>query len=264
MKDAAVVDLTFEKYIELKDTLLKEFGNSGFLLYSENRAFLCFDSEPDIRFYILGKKVFIRKDFELQNTQLLIIGESKKEFGTFENYLLDDFKNNKFKISIFSFLFFIMLTPLFSNINILMHFNEIMINIMSMFMSMLFVFIGFFYGDKERTVEAYKKGICDREFSTDRYVLILSFLTILLFIVSSLFGNLSSSNIPKIIMNLPNINKLINVQVKFIICDVLSYIAVVLLVICFDSLINYYLKTMRNKYLINAVDDMIKERNNKD
>lgn len=252
--------LKYEEYLQIKEQLLKEFGESGFVLYTENRAFLCFDTLPDMRFYITKDSVFSKSDFQLDTTKFQIIGRSKKEFGGTIDFFLEDIKNNRWKILCGSFVFILFFNPIWFNLELLLHINEILIDIVSIFLGMLFVFIGFFYGDKERTIEVYKKGRCDKEFFTDKYVIILSFIAILLLIFSVLVGNSYSVDLPQSFMEYPIMRTIINYKVKYIICFLATYCSLIVLIICFDSLINYYLKTMRNKYLIDAVDNLMEER----
>lgn len=260
MRKAKVIRLTFDDYLREQSKLIDKYGDAGFLLYTENRAFLCFDTMTEIRFYIIGKSIFESKDFKLDHTHIDVIGESEKEFESSKTMFVNDLKYNNGKIILFSVLFFLFFNPIWGNIEVLGHFNDIMITVMSIFLSMLFVFIGFFYGDRERVVDVYKKGSCDREFATDKYVLILSFVALILFIFSLLAGELKSDNLPDVILQLPYIREVINADTKFIFCGVISYSAMIVTIICFDSLINYYLKTIRNRYMIDAVNEMVESR----
>lgn len=57
-----------------------------------------------------------------------------------------------------------------------------------------------------------------------------------------------------------NISALLSRNNQFIICVIFSWLAGEILVICFKTLMEYYFLDMRNKYFIDAVDDLVKER----
>lgn len=241
---------------EIKD-ILATCGDSGFVMYTEKRAFISFDKTPDLTVYIIGEKVFEKSDFKELGSKFEFIGKSSVEVeGLFRN----DLRYNWIKIMVMSVFFILIFNPLTLNKDALMGLIDKLIDILSIFSGMVFVFIGFFYGDKERTIEVYKKGRCDEEFLTDRYILMLSFSSIIMLIAANLLGNVSFYKLANKLL-CDNVCRIIyQYNIKWHGCVLLVYLSIVNIIICFDSLINYYLKTMRNKYFIDAVKEKIKER----
>lgn len=254
--------ISFDEFPQFIENNKNICANEGLIIYSECRAFINFDSIPELIIYVTKKTPFVKDDFDFIKGHFEIIGKSPKEFeGTLEQFV-KDLKYNWFKILIIGVLFFVIFNPWTFEKEVLIEMAQILLTVVSIFVSMVFVFIGFFYGDKNRTIDVYKKGLCDKEFFTDRYILNLSFIAIVFLILSVLFEKSSFSAFFNLFLTEETLNIIIRIGVKHWVCLILVMISVVFLVICFDSLINYYLKTMRNKYLIDAVEEKISERQN--
>ena len=232
-------------------------GDHGVVVYTGKRAFVYFDETPESMLYVIGNKDFDTDDFSILGKNFDIIGKkANKSFYLFGQ----DIKNNIWKILIVSVLYFFIFNTYTFDKSVFLDLTDKLIEIISIFIGMVFVFIGFFYGDKERTIEVYKKGRCDEEFSIDRYILILAFSAISFLVFSSLFLKVSFIEIANMLLPQKLCTIILQYNVKYYFCVFLVYMSVINVLICFDALINYYLKTMRNKYLIDAVKEIIKER----
>lgn len=258
-KDIIKFNLNFTDFNNNLELFNNYFGNNGFVMFTGNEAVVCFDKYTNIRFYLMNKKNYIKKDFINDEIKLRIIGIGSKDIKSPLLMLIEDIKINFFKILIFTLIYAIIINPFIINFDQLNLLNDKLIDITSIFIGMVFVFIGFFYGDKERTISVYKKGIGDKEYKTDKYVIELSLCTIVLTLISILVGNLNRDKLPIFLFEIQLIDNVLSIRLQYLICLILTWLAICFIIICFDSLTNYYLKTMRNKYFIDAVDEIAKE-----
>ena len=243
--------------------IIEILGKKGFILFSRNTAVICFDKFPNIRLKIKRDKSYIKDDLNFSELDMEVIGQGVNELKSWFKMFYSDFNCNKLKIFLITILYLIFINPSSFNLSSVMLINDKLIDITGLFVGMVFVFIGFFYGDKERTIDVYKKGIGDKEFKIDKYIIELAIGVIVLMMVSSLIGNMQRTDLPHWIYNIELSSYFINGKMKFMLCFLVTWISIVILIICFDSLVNYYLRSMRNKYLIDAVNELSNERNKK-
>lgn len=114
------------------------------------------------------------------------------------------------------------------------------------------------YAGKCIKISLYKKGRCDTEYETDKYVILLSLLALLLQVISYLISEIEYNEFSNDILN--NICVLFSFMNEYDVCMVLVFISIVLLLICFESLVNYYLRTCRNEFFVDAINDIVEER----
>lgn len=255
-----MIDIAYNEFLQNQSSILKVLGNNGFLMFTENRAILCLSRAINLRICIKNKRNYVRKDFEtLEHTGIEIIGTGKKELpGVIKQYF-DDIKDNNLKIIVVSFIFFSIFN--FEKINItgIISLSDNLLNVMSMFLSMVFVFIGFIYSDRDKAVDTYVRGGGDKYYSVDKYIMNLSTVILLMLILSSAIGNLTPEVIPQYFIELQMkneyIDKLISCRMQYYICLFLTWICLISMIICFSSLVEYYLNDMRNKFFIDAVDE---------
>lgn len=245
-------------YVVLKETL----GSAGFIMFTDNRAVLCVDNYPNVRLVIKNDEQYEKKSFAFVDRKINIIGKGKKETGGSVKFFCGDVKRNFVILLLITIGYWLILNPYVSNMKILTSVNDNLLTVVSIFIGMLFVFVGFFYGDKERSIEAYKKGKCDEQYRIDRYTINLSLLTIVLLLISTTVGSLES--IDKIRNMLPEgLVVILTRKNQYLLCTVISWIAVCLLILCFKNLIDFYLLDMRNKYFMQTVDELVDERKSK-
>lgn len=242
------------------DEVKKRLGYSGVAMYTEHNIVLSFDKNPNIRFNLKADKCIVRQDVLGLSLELKILGRSEKEIGSLINIFVKDIADNLIKIIVLTIIFGFLVCPWSLNFNQILTINEKMIDITSVFLGMLFVFIGFFYGDKENAIKAYQENQGDKQFQIDRYVIKLAILTIVLNIVSLLLGNLQETDVPKILVNNLNNNLLGLTIIQYVLCLVLTWLSIVFSIICFDSLINYYLRDIRYRHFKDAFNDLVDKR----
>lgn len=77
-------------------------------------------------------------------------------------------------------------------------------------------------------------------------------------------SNINSTDIPERILNLQHFSTYFNGTTKYWLCFGMTVVAIVILIIEFDALINCYLKDVRNKYFIDAFEESVNERKNRE
>lgn len=257
--------LSYSEFIQNQLSILKMLGGHGFLMFTEKRAILCLCKAPGLRICIKNSKNFIRKDFEdLVFPEIEIIGTGKKELpGIIKQYLYD-IKDNILKIIVISIIFFSIFNWEKINIHGIVLLSDNLLNVMSIFMSMVFVFIGFIYSDREKAIDTYMRGNGDRYFNIDKYIMSLSIFILLLLILTSTVGNITKDTLPEHLIMLqmvnPYIDKVVSYKTQYYICLFITWFSLISMTICFSSLIDYYLNDMRNKFFIDAVDEKSKEK----
>ena len=255
-----LVSITYDEFTTNIEDIIKILGNKGIVMFAESNSVIYFDAVPQLRLGIKNKRYFVRKDFEKLGPKFEIIGQGPDEVSSSFIMFLEDLKSNFLKIIVILILFLLVINPFSYDLDIIRLLTEKLIDVIGIFIGMVFVFIGFFYGDKDRTIDVYKKGLCYKEFSTDRYIINLAIVELALLCFTLLFSHLSSAHIPKYILDFCCLRNIINARTKYWICCCMISVAITILVIEFDALINYYLKNMRNKYFIDAVEEKIRER----
>lgn len=264
LRQPGVLKIEYSQFKKLYDQVEDMLGEECLVMVSEKMAVICFDKYSDIKIHVYNDKYFTKENFSFIK-KAAIIGGRAGERISFLRLLVDDIKRLFIPI-IFAYIvlsFFYMSSE--SGIQKLSEFNELLINVCSIFIATVFVFIGLFYGDKERTVILYRKGRCDIEYYTDRYVISLSFISLCMLIVSFCICNIGEISFGNECLN--NILSKFKSISEYDAALAMTYIAVGLIIICFDSLISYYLKTCRNEFFVEAfnseMEDRKKNRNSK-
>lgn len=255
------IQISYSDYKDNLGSIILILGNTGVVMFSQNVAAISFDGNLDIRFVVKNEKnKYSVNDFKLNGTKMQIIGRSNKDIPRFTKMLVDDLVNNRFKV-IFVTIIYILLFILFgNNPESLIKLNDSVLNIISIFIASFFVFIGFFYSDKGKTIESFKKGIFDKHHTIDKYILKLSLLSILLSIVStSILNFICKNNLVKMTI-IKYISHDTYYKWRYFTAFICTYFCIIFLIICLDSITNYYLDRVRNNYFIDAFDELIKER----
>ena len=240
----------------------KEYGKTmerGIIMFTEHTALIYYPENPNIRYKVeKPDECFQKSDFNFLGNGFQVIGQGPNDIKSNFQLFVDDIIGNKWKLFIFIVIYFLLANPYVIELKTLPSLNEMMIGVAGVYIGMLFVFIGFFYSDKERTIDVYKKGIGYKEYITDKYIIDLSIISLALFSVSFLICNIDISKLPGKIMQKPVMQLIQNNNIIYWSAFLLTLSAICLLVVEFDTLINYYLKDLRNKYFIDAFEDHIK------
>ena len=234
-------------------------GEDCLVMISENIAIVCFDKCNFIKIYVWNKKFLGAEDFYFMRKADVIGGKSKQ--SSFFKLLFDDIKRLMLPICVACLIISFFYLSSESDLYKLSNFNELLITVCSIFIATVFVFIGMFYGDKERSVLLYRKGKCDVEYCTDKYIISMSFFALIMLMISFCICNMGEISFKNRILNY--ILCKFNFVSEYAAALFITCMAVVALVICFDSLINYYLRTCRNEFFVEAVNAEVKNRKKK-
>lgn len=258
-----MMSIEYSVFISNQHLILEMLGGHGFLMFTENRAILCLSKAPDLRICIKKDRNYVRRDFDgLIFKKLEIIGHGKEELpGPIRQYFYD-IKDNFVKIIIVTFLFLLVFDLRRINTNGIVLLTDNLLNVMSMFLSMVFVFIGFIYSDRSKAIDTYIRGYGDKYYSIDKYIMNLSIIILSLLILTSAIGNLTPDVVPLYLVQLQKnnsfIDKLISYKSQYYVCALITWFSINSMIICFSSLIDYYLNDMRNKFFADAVDEKSK------
>lgn len=256
--------IDYDEFLQYQKKIIELLGDTGFIMYTDKRAVLCLKKAPNLHIYLMYKGYFTRKDFsELCFRNLTIIGEGKKELpGSIKQYIID-LKDNIFKILFVTILFFSIFNLEKINIDGIISLSGNLINAISIFTGIVFVFIGFIYSDKEKAIDIFLKGCGDKYYRIDKYVMSLSIISLFVLILVSAFGGITREMLPQIILNLQDKNhlldKLISYQMQYYLCLALTWFSLCSMIICFSALTDYYLSDLRNSFFIDAVKKKSKE-----
>ncbi len=258
LKNHCLIHDDFESVSENISQILQELGNKGVIMFTENTALIYF-RDSNIRMQLKNKQYFKVSDFKVFDEGFLIIGKDPDLVKPWLVRFLEDVKTNLFKILGIIFIFFLLANPIAQDIDIIKTLNDKLVDIIGFLIGMVFVFIGFLYADKDRSVEVYKHGLSYKEYKTDCYVINLAIIALITVCISVLISNTTSSDIPEGIFHITFIARFVNSEVRYWLSFALTGLALSMIVIEFDSLTNYYLKSSRNKYFIDAFEEIINE-----
>ena len=260
-KDSIAIECNFIEFRKEYEQITKILGNEGVIMLSENIAIGCYDKYSQIKIYIKNNKKLNVEDFEFVGTKVKLIGERREDSESFFNLLIADILRLFPIIVVTSVIYFFLFLSNGADLKVLNSFDELLITVFSIFIATIFVFIGMFYGDKERCISIYRKGLCDKEYNTDKYVIKLSFISLFLLICSFVITGIESISFSNEIIE--RIVSKVGVIDEYNVSLVLTFIPIIFAIICFDALINYYLRTCRNEFFIDAVKKEIEERKRK-
>lgn len=253
-----VIKADYEVFKKNEVFIHKILGRSAKGFFIEKSAYIIFEERPNV-LVIIKKEYFNREDFYFKDIEIEISGKSEKKINNFFQILKDDIKHYKLGLSIVILIYIIVFCTSNTIIGI-ENLNNIFIDIISIFIGMLFVFATMFYG-KDELDEEIKNGRAQELFLTDKYIFILAMISLLFTIISNGIINYEIPNIGKIL----SVNEFIKQNyyyiywiIKYGIPELLTLISIVLNYICYRSIIDYYLAKIKSQ----AINRQIKEIKN--
>lgn len=249
------INTDYETFKKNEIFILKNFGSKakGFLI--EESAYIIFENKPEILF-VIKKKNYNREDFEFKELNIDVTGKSNRKSENYISLLKSDLLNYKIGIPILMILYvFIFCTS--SEMTSIENLNNTIISIVSIFIGMLFVFATLFY-EKEEITQAIKNGKAQNMFFTDKYIFVLSMISLILVIISN--GIIKYVATAEIILNFKQYIK-DNIYymywlIKYGMVFILTGISVILNYICFRSIIDYYLNKIKSQAINTQIKNM--------
>lgn len=258
IEHVTVIKADYEVFKKNEVFIHRILGRSAKGFFIEKSAYIIFEERPNV-LVIIKKEYFNREDFYFKDIEIEISGKSEKKINNFFQILKDDIKHYKLGLLIVILIYIIVFCTSNTIIGI-ENLNNIFIDIISIFIGMLFVFATMFYG-KDELDEEIKNGRAQELFLTDKYIFILAMLSLLFTIISNGIINYEIPNIGKIL----SVNEFIKQNyyyiywiIKYGIPELLTLISIVLNYICYRSIIDYYLAKIKSQ----AINRQIKEIKN--
>lgn len=257
IKNATTIRTDYQTFKENEVFIQKTLGNNAKGFFVEKSAYIIFEENPDI-LIIINKTSFNREDFYLKNINIEIEGKSNRRINNFYTMLKNDLISYKLQLMIIIFIYIIIFCTNKSMIG-LESLNETFIDIISIFIGMLFVFATMFY-KKDELDEAIKNGKAQEIFLTDKYIFILAMISLVLVIISNgiLKYEISNNTIIEFKDFIKQNYYYIYWIMKYLISEVLTGVSIIFNYICFRSIIDYYLAKIKSK-AINQHIKYIKE-----
>lgn len=256
--------LDYNVFIKNQKIMKRNLGEAGFIMFTENRAILCMRQAPNLHIVISKDEAFGSQDFnQLLFENVEVIGSDvNKTFKVWKQYA-EDIRDNFRWIIIITICFFSIYHFDAIRTEAIVALSENLLNVMGIFISMVFVFIGFIYSDSDKVVEINLKGAGDKYYMINKYIMDLSIIIILFLIFTISFGNLSKDDLPNWVMRCQMqweyMDKFISYKTQYVICQFITWFSVCSMVICFKSLMDYYFRDLKYAFFIAAVNKKLKE-----
>lgn len=249
------INTDYETFKKNEIFILKNFGSKAKGFFIEESAYIIFENKPEILF-VIKKKNYNREDFEFKELNIDVTGKSNRKSENYISLLKSDLLNYKIGIPILMILYvFIFCTS--SEMTSIENLNNTIISIVSIFIGMLFVFATLFY-EKEEITQAIKNGKGQDMFFTDKYIFVLSMISLILVIISN--GIIKYVATAEIIINFKQYIKdniyCIYWLIKYGMVFILTGISVILNYICFRSIIDYYLNKIKSQAINTQIKNM--------
>ncbi len=250
------LSLDYTDFIDNQSTVEELLGENGFVMFTEKRAILCMEKAPNLRIVLRKNKCFTVNDFHdlhIQNVE--IVGSTRRK-GWLQ--YLEDLKDNIVWILIITAVYFSIYHFNMVNSEGIVSLCENLLNVMGIFTSIVFVFVGFIYSDSDRVIESYLKGIGDQYYEVNRYIMNLAITVILCLIFVIAFGKIEKADLPNWLVHIKSScsfgDKLISTKAKYTICQLLTWFSVCSMIICFKSLMDYYMRDLKYTFFIAAIN----------
>lgn len=255
IKNATTIRTDYQTFKENVVFIQKVLGDSAKGFFIEKSAYIIFNEKPNI-LIIINKDSFNKEDFYLSNINIEMEGKSNRRINNFYTMLKNDLISYKLQLIFFIFVYIIIFCTSKSMMG-LESLNETFIDIISIFIGMLFVFATMFY-KRDELDEAIKNGKAQEIFLTDKYVFILAMISLVLVIISNGILKYEISN--STIVELKNFIKqncyYIYWIIKYGVSEVLTGISIIFNYICFRSIIDYYLTKIKSKAINRHIKDI--------
>lgn len=241
----------------------KNFGNNAKGFFIEKSAYIIFEEKPNI-LIIINKDSFNKENFYFKNINMEIEGKSNRKINNVYTMLKNDLVSYKSQLVILILLYITIFCTNKSMIG-LENLNETFIDIISIFIGMLFVFATIFY-EKDELEEAIKNSKTQEIFLTDKYIFVLAMVSMELVIISNgiLKYKISNNTIIEFKEFVKQNYYYLYWIIKYGISEILTGISIIFNYICFKSIIDYYLAKLKsraiNKHIRDIKENIIKNK----
>ncbi len=243
-------------------------GNDAKCVFTEKSAYIVFKKYTNLLVIIHKDDGFNKEELFFENLNMSLTGTNKRKLPNFFSRLYQDIIDNKTIISFFLILLIVIFKVINYNNESLKNLNDALINVISIFIGTLFVFITLFYEDEKKISIMLEKENFDTNSENDKYIFNISLISLVCVLISNSLMNIQNDNI--ILCNIKEYIKANFTTLYSLIKDNISFVftamSIVLLVICFTSITGYYLKKIKssaiNKKILSFKEDYDKENLN--
>ena len=255
IKNATSIRTDYKTFKENEIFIQEKLGSNARGFFIEKSAYIIFQENPNI-LLIINKDSFNREDFYLKNINIEIEGKSNRRINNFYTILKNDLSSYKFQLMLLIFIYIIVFCTS-KSITGLENLNETFIDIISIFIGMLFVFATMFY-KKDELDEAIKNGKAQEIFITDKYIFILAMISLVLVIISNgiIKYEVSNNSIIEFKDFIKQNYYYIYWIIKYGIPQLLTGISIIFNYICFRSIVDYYLTKIKSKAINRHIKDI--------
>ncbi len=255
IKNATTIRTDYKTFKENEIFIQKKLGSNAKGFFIEKSAYIIFKEKPNI-LVIINKDSFNKEDFYLKDINIEIEGKSNRRINNFYTILKNDLSSYKFQLILLIFIYIIVFCTS-KSITGLETLNGTFVDIISIFIGMLFVFATMFY-KRDELDEAIKNGKAQEIFITDKYIFILAMVSLVLVIISNGILKYEISN--NSIIEFKNFIKqnyyYIYLFLKYGISQILTGISIIFNYICFKSIVDYYLNKIKSKAINQHIKDI--------
>lgn len=255
IKNATTIRTDYKTFKENEIFIQKSLGSNAKGFFIEKSAYIIFEEVPNI-LVIINKDSFNREDFYLKNINIEIEGKSNRRINNFYTMLKNDLSSYKIQLLLLIFIYIIVFCTS-KSITGLENLNETFVDIISIFIGMLFVFSTMFY-KRDELDEAIKNGKAQEIFITDKYIFILAMVSLVLVIISNgiLKYEISNNSIIELKDFIKQNYYYIYWIIKYGVSQLLTGISIIFNYICFRSIVDYYLTKIKSKAINRHIKDI--------
>ena len=247
-----VIELTLDEFKDIYDKIINRRilnDHTVFAVFIEDRVFIAFPEKPDVRFVIKREKGFFSKDDLNFVHNLEPMGTYKGELK-FSAFLKKEFKLNWLKIISLFFPTFLLFS-ISGAVSMLQRVNEMILASATIFIS---IFLLFVISQRELKNESklMRDGIPYEFMQNDKYVATMAIIAIFLSIITMAFSYFDLSYL----INL----KSFTIDLMFFFLSFLTSFTLVILAICYISIVQYYFERVKFLRLLPASQEILEDR----
>jgi hypothetical protein len=246
-------ELTLDEFREVYHKIINRKilnDHTVFAVFIENRILIAFPEKPDVRFVIKREKGFFSED-NLKNFvhNLEPMGTYKGKLK-FSAFLKKEFKLNWLKIISLFFPTFLLFS-ISGAVSMLQRVNEMILASATIFIS---IFLLFVISQRELKNESklMRDGIPYEFMQNDKYVATMAIIAIFLSIITMAFSYFDLSYL----INFKNFT----IDLMFFSLSFLTSFTLVILAICYISIVQYYFERVKFLRLLPASQEILEDR----
>lgn len=240
--------IEYEQFKNSIDFFIKYFGNESKCIFSEKSAYVVFKMHTNILIIIHKENGYNKEELCFENLNMQVIGTNKRKLLSFFKRLYIDIIDNKIIIIFFLLLLIVIFKIINNSTENLKNLNDAIINVISIFIGTLFVFITLFYEDENKIDSMIEMEKFEINSENDKYVFNISLISLVCVLLSNSLIEIKYTN--NIIYTLKEYIKLNFSYLYYFIKENISFfftsISIILLIICFTSITEYYLKKIKS------------------